>query len=168
MGIRRQQRHRRPFDCLGERWMRLPKSYAPVMPTGAAFTAGNGSGLPQAKLIHRLSEVCTIYGISTSPFRKLRIAESEYGLQNFTESGYGFRIYGIEVDMYRISRGIIFRVFFGNRRFDTYGFHGFTDSVRIPPKTERHSPTPQPPRTAQKILPTNCKVCQRQKFVINR
>ena len=50
-------------------------------------------------------------GLSTSPFRKLRIAESEYGLQNFTESGYGFRIYGIEVDMYRISRGIIFRFF---------------------------------------------------------
>ena len=46
--------------------------------------------------------------VSPSPFRKLQIAESEYGLQNFTESGYGFRIYGIEVDMYRISRGIIF------------------------------------------------------------
>jgi hypothetical protein len=38
--------------------------------------------------------------VITSPFRKLRIAESEHGLQNFTESGYGFRIYGIEVDMY--------------------------------------------------------------------
>jgi hypothetical protein len=46
--------------------------------------------------------------LSTSPFRKLRIAESEHGLQNFTESGYGFRIYGIEMDMYGISRGIIF------------------------------------------------------------
>jgi hypothetical protein len=82
------------------------------------------------------------------PFRKLRIAESEYGLQNFTESGYGFRIYGIEMDMYGISRGTIFVFVCGNRRFDTYGFHGFTDSVRIPPKTERHSPTPRPPRTA--------------------
>jgi hypothetical protein len=91
-----------------------------------------------------------VYGrqgaLSTSPFRKLRIAESEYGLQNFTESGYGFQIYGIEMDMYGISRGIIF--FFGNRRFDTYGFHGFTDSVRIPPKTERQSPTPRPTRSA--------------------
>jgi hypothetical protein len=45
---------------------------------------------------------------STSPFRKLRTAESEYGLQNFTESGCGFRIYGIEVDMYGISRGVVF------------------------------------------------------------
>jgi hypothetical protein len=72
---------------------------------------------------------------STSPFRKLRIAESEYGLQNFTESGYGFRIYGIEVDMYGVSRGAIFRFFFGNRRFDTYAriprIHGFrADSAK--------------------------------------
>jgi hypothetical protein len=70
--------------------------------------------------------------VSTSPFRKLRIAESEYG---------------IEVDMYGISRGVVFEKKNGNRRSDTYGFHGFTDSVRIPPKTDRHSPTPQPPRT---------------------
>ena len=85
--------------------------------------------------------------VSTTPFRKLRIAESEYGLQNFTESGYGFRIYGIEVDMYGISRGIIFRFFFWKSQIRHLRIHGFTDSVRIPPKTERHPPTPQPPRT---------------------
>jgi hypothetical protein len=130
--------------------MRLPKSYAPVMPTGAAFTAGNGSGLPRAKLIHRLSEVCTIYGISTSPFRKLRIAESEYGLQNFTESGYGFRIYGIEVDMYGISRVVILDFFLSDSTL--------TDSTnsRIPfgfrQKRSATPPRRSPPPRARGIL----------------
>jgi hypothetical protein len=54
--------------------------------------------------------------ISTSPFRKLRIAESEYGLQNFAESGYGFRIYGIEVDMYEVSASQINFCFFRIQR----------------------------------------------------
>jgi hypothetical protein len=91
--------------------------------------------------------------VSTSPFRKLRIAESKYGLQNVTESGYGFRIYGIEMDMYGISRGVIFVCEIDDSALTTYGFHGFTDSVRIPPKAERHSPTSSPPPPRARGIP---------------
>jgi hypothetical protein len=67
--------------------------------------------------------------------------------------GYGFRIYGIEMDMYRISRGVIF-VVVGNRRFDTYGFHA--DS-RIPCGfRQKRSATPPrrgpPPPRAQGMI----------------
>jgi hypothetical protein len=74
------------------------------------------------------------FRLSTSPFRKLRVlAESEYGLQNFTEPGYGLRIYGIEMDMYGISRGIIFCFFWKShiRHLRIPRIHGFrADSAK--------------------------------------
>jgi hypothetical protein len=115
--------------CFGGRLWHAGDTTAGVspVPPGGPLSGGPVSGGPDSGG----------RDLSPSPFRKLQIAESEYGLQNFTESGYGFRIYGIEVDMYRISRGIIF--FLGNRRFDTYGFHGFTDSVRIARPCQKRS-----------------------------
>jgi hypothetical protein len=96
--------------------------------------------------------------ISTTPFRKLRIAESEHGLQNFTESGYGFRIYGIEEGMYRISRGIIFLVFFleiADSSLTDSTDHGFrTDSTKngapLPhaAASPHRAPPPRPGHTA--------------------
>ena len=98
------------------------------------------------------------FALSTSPFRKLQIAESEYGLQNFTESGYGFRIYGIEMDMYGISRGIIFCFFLeiaDSTLTDStdsripYGFHQKRSAT--PPRRSRPAPGPSPAPGAYRL-----------------
>jgi hypothetical protein len=103
---------------------------------------------------------CADLALSTSPFRKLRIAESEYGLQNFTESGHGFRIYGIEVDMYGIFRGVVFDFFFlGKSLISTltdstdsripYGFRQKRSAT--PPRRGRPAPDPCPAPGAYRL-----------------
>ena len=134
--------------CFGK----VPKIIPPYLHFHAV--KGNKSG-----------EISTV-SISPSPFRKLQIAESEYGLQNFTESGYGFRIYGIEVDMYRISRGIIFRVFFWKsqiRHLRIPRIHGFRTDCAALPKTELRPPTNSHPAPGPARAGGAC--CGRTRFV---
>jgi hypothetical protein len=149
--------------CLGHRVIYFMKTKDEIASTGErylldmrAFDKSPGSPAAPStacplSLSTPTSSTCLV---STSPFRKLRTAESEYGLQNFTESGCGFRIYGIEVGMYGISRGVVFVLFLFCLEIADSTLTDSTDSripcgfrqkrSATPPRRSRPAPGPSP------------------------